>query len=320
MKRFVLALALAGGLLVPVVGSSAQDAAVVSASNMSALNEITMVPLAGVVACDWSPEGTQIAASGLDGVVTVDVLDGAAAPVPLSSQPVPATEVVYTSDGRDLVLANGDQIRVWERNPQRLRLTIPGHAPVAVSADSTLVAFTDGGLQVQVASLADGAARLAIEGHLDVVTDLGFSPTGQYLVSSSLDNLLRIWNLSNGDQMRFQRSRGRAQLALDVNRFSSVVASGTRGGIARVLNVVVMTESAYNLRPREDVVDVEFSPDGLLLALVGGNNLYLWTTNSREAPVVVSLSTPASCVAFNPEGSRLLVGAEDGLHIFAPAA
>ena len=100
--------------------------------------------------------------------------------------------------------------------------------------------------------------------------------------------------------MRFQRSRRRGggfQLALDVNPYASTVASGTLDGIVRLLNVAVTTEGQYNLRPRADVVDVAYSPDGLLLALAAGSNLFVWTMDP-SLPVVIPLAAPASCVAW----------------------
>jgi WD40 repeat protein len=158
-----------------------------------------------------------------------------------------------------------------------------------------------------------------MEGHEDRITDVGFAPTGQYLASSSLDNTLRLWDVESGEQFRFQRSRNRPQMSLDVNQYGSSVASGTTGGTARLLNVAITTEGQYRLQPRADVVDVEYTPDGLLLALAGGNSLFLWTMDTREPPVVYNLSASPSCISFNADGSELLVGAADGLHIFAVA-
>lgn len=318
MNRWCVEMAIAVLVMAPAFGAGSQ-AALISGDSLGSLAEVAYKPLDGVVSCDWSPDGRQIAAAGSNGVFTVDMTQPDAPPVVLSEQLAPALDLVYTPDGTGLVVANPNQIQVWnlERGFRELRLD--GAGPVAVSPDSTLLALTDGAQQVRVVGIDDGSAVAEMTGHEAPITDVGFAPTGQYLASSSLDNTLRLWNVETGEQMRFQRSRRRPQLSLDVNPYASSVASGTQGGTARLLNVTITTEGQYNLRPRADIVDVEYSPSGLLLAMAGGPNLYLWTMSNLEPPAVYSLSSTATCVAFNADASRLLVGTADGLHIFAPA-
>jgi WD40 repeat protein len=316
MKGWFVALAVAG----LAVGSQLQvqsEPALISNDTAGNLVSIAYKPLEGVVACDWSPDGAQLAAASTNGVFVVDLTTPDAPPVVLSEQLAPALDLVYTPDGTGLVVANPAQIQVWDLQGGFRSLRLDGAGPIAVSPDSTLLALTDGGAQVWVNRITDGAAVTVMTGHEDRITDLGFAPTGQYLASSSLDNTLRLWSIETGDQMRFQRSRRHPQLSLDVNAYASSVASGTENGIVRLLNVTVTTESQYNLRPRADVVDVEYSPDGLLLAIAGGNNLYLWTMSNREAPAVYPFDGAVSCVAFSEDGSRLLVGTADGLHILS---
>jgi WD40 repeat protein len=317
MKRWFVALAVTALVLGPNLDIRSQ-AALITRDTARNLVEVAYKPLDGLVACDWSPDGRQLAAAGANGVFVVDVTNPDAPPVVLSEQLAPALDLTYTPDGTALVVANPNQIQVWDLARGFRSLRLDGAGPVAVSPDSRLLALTDGGADVRLVSIEDGTTQTVMTGHEDRVTDIGFAPTGQYLASSSLDNTLRLWNIETGDQIRFQRSRQRPQLALDINPYASSVASGTQGGIARLLNVTITTESQYTLRPRADVVDVEYTPDGLLLALAGGNSLYLWTMNNREAPVVISLTAPVACLSFNPDASRLLVGAADGLHIFAP--
>lgn len=317
MKGFATRLALCGLVATPLSMLSAQAIVPITEATSGTLIETAYTPIDGVIACDWSPDDSEIAAANANGVYTVDLMFPDSPPVALPEQLAPVLDLVYSPDGADLVLAGPDQIQVWDRDSESRRLRLDGTGPVAVSTDSALVAYTDGGSQMFASRLEDGAQVSVMQGHEDRITDVGFAPTGQYLASSSLDNTLRLWDIATGDQFRFQRSRNRPQLALDVNRYGSSVASGTTGGVARLLNVAITTEGLYRLQPRSDVVDVEYTPDGLLLALAGGHSLYLWSMDNHEPPVVYNLSAPLSCLSFNADASELLVGTGDGLHIFS---
>lgn len=320
MKWGFLWAALVGLLaLFPNTGH-AQQAPVISANMLHRLVEREAIPLAPVAACDWSPDGRQIAVATANGVYTISQVLPGSSPALLGGIVQMATDLTYVPGSHALALADGQSMWVWDQDVNAERLRVAGSTPIAASADGALLALTDGGAVARVVRASDGRVQAEMVGHEGRITDLDFAPTGQYLASSSLDFTLRLWNSTSGAQMRFQRSRRRAQLALDVNRYSASVASGAQGGIARLLNVAVTTESIYNLRPRADIVAVEYSPDSLVLALTGGANLFLWTLTDRETAVVYPLSAPASCLAFHPDGLRLLVGTADGLHIFAPAA
>ncbi len=320
MKRCVVWAALIGLLAVFPSAGHAQHALVISANMIHRLAERESIPLAPVVACGWSPDGRQIAAATTDGVYTISQVLPGSSPALLGGVVQLATDLTYLPGSSALALADSQSMWVWDQDANAERLRMAGSAPIAASADGALLALTDGGAVARVVRVSDGRTQAEMVGHEGRITDLDFAPTGQYLASSSRDFTLRLWNASSGAQMRFQRSRRRAQLALDVNRYSASVASGAEGGIARLLNVAITTESLYNLRPRADIVAVAYSPDSLVLALVGGPNLFLWTLTDREPAVVYSLSAPANCLAFHPDGLRLLVGTADGLHIFAPAA
>ena len=42
-----------------------------------------------------------------------------------------------------------------------------------------------------------------MEGHTNVVTSVGFSPDGKFIVSGSSDNTVRVWDANNGVEVVF---------------------------------------------------------------------------------------------------------------------
>jgi WD40 repeat protein/Flp pilus assembly protein TadD len=122
---------------------------------------------------------------------------------------------------------------------------------------------------------ATGERRRTLQGHKHLVLSVAFSPDSQSLVSTSLDQTAKVWEVATGAELR------------------------TLPLYAVPLSKAVPTSAA-------------FSPDGKLLATAGGKEVSVWdvTRDRREPPVPrlmlraqEHLLTPA--VVFRPDGRQL---------------
>jgi WD40 repeat protein len=114
-----------------------------------------------------------------------------------------------------------------------------------------------------------GACQLILEGHLEMVSVVVFSPDGQLLASGSDDNTVRLWDPATGEPR------------------------GTLAGHSHSVSAVV------------------FSPDGQLLASRSDDNTArLWNIKTKE-PIRATNCGPYDSLSFNPDGSRLKVGAKE---------
>jgi WD40 repeat protein len=67
--------------------------------------------------------------------------------------------------------------------------------------DPTAAVIT--GSIIEVWDLTTGKLRYRLEGHTERVTDIAYSPDGKILVSSGLDESIRLWNPSTGEELDF---------------------------------------------------------------------------------------------------------------------
>ncbi len=110
----------------------------------------------------FSPDGSQLAVNGLDGVICVwDVLTGRRLAT-LDGQSGMVWQLAYHPNGKILAAASDDgKVRLWDIEAGR-----------------------------EVRSLA---------GHIKRVTSLAFSPDGSQIASGGQDGTLRLWNTDNGE-------------------------------------------------------------------------------------------------------------------------
>jgi WD40 repeat protein len=151
-------------------------------------------------------------------------------------------------------------------------------------------------------------ARL-LQGHTDAITQVAFSPDSKRLVSSSLDQMVKVWDVAEGKAaLTFHDETAvlSASFSPDGQRVVSACADHT---------VKLWAPLGANLRVwrrRGWINNVEFSPDGRRVAgfCRGGNvgsRIVTWDTLSGK-------ETPLGAASFNgrvtwsPDGSRLACG------------
>ncbi|MBM0741462.1 WD40 repeat domain-containing protein [Phormidium sp. CLA17] len=159
---------------------------------------------------------------------------------------------------------------------------------LASQAITALTATTDGqlfanskGKTIQIWSMPPIRLTTTLTGHTDWITDLAFSPDKTLLASSSLDQTIKLWNVTNGTLLTSLKSGRVTSLAFSPD--GTRLASGSRlrhwadgatspDGI-QVWDVATQ-QLVYTLDARL-VNDLAFSPDGRSLA-AGAQKTTLW--------------------------------------------
>jgi formylglycine-generating enzyme required for sulfatase activity len=113
--------------------------------------------------------------------------------------------VAVTPDGRRVVLASRDQLRLRDLESGQLLRTFEGHTglvnAVAVTPDGrrAVSGSSDGTLRIW--DLGTGQTLRTLKGHTSSVNAVAVTPDGRRAVSSSNDGTLRLWDLESGKEI-----------------------------------------------------------------------------------------------------------------------
>lgn len=175
-------------------------------------------------------------------------------------------------------------------------------------------------------------------GHLAFVKDIAFSPDGELLLSASDDKTIRVWDWRSGVTLRIIRgeigagNEGRI-FALDVSPDGRTVAAGgwfgsgsgdAAYGDVRLFDIATGRMATVLKGHEYPVYDLDFSPDGSLLA-AGGQDGYVHVWRRDEAAgndwtpyeVLDAEARRVEKVAFALGGKRLAAAtADNGLRLF----
>ena len=162
---------------------------------------------------------------------------------------------------------------------------------------------------------SDGS-RLGLSGffgHQGEVTSVAFSPDGRTALSGSDDNMLKLWDVSTGKEIR---SFVANQYGVHSVAFSPDGRTGMSGGYdppLKLWDVSTGKEIRSFVGHQYGVYSVAFSPDGRT-ALSGGYDkmLKLWDVSTgREIRGFVGHQGQICSVAFSPDGRMALSGSRD---------
>jgi WD40 repeat protein/uncharacterized caspase-like protein len=152
------------------------------------------------------------------------------------------------------------------------------------------------------------------------------SPDGRYLVSGGLvDGTVKIWDVVSGECLRSMVAHAEKINAVAFSPDGNLIITGSddmtakiwrlaSGELVRTIRVEPFASIEYTARLMGEVVDVEVSPDGDLLALGidGWVPRIFDMATGQELHTLVGHENSNTSIAFHPGGQMVATGSMDG--------
>ncbi|MFW6295667.1 MAG: eIF2A-related protein, partial [Halothece sp.] len=162
-------------------------------------------------------------------------------------------------------------------------------------------------------SVKKNKERNRLEGHLDSVTAVAFSPNETLIASASEDNTIKLWN-QKGKEIRTLSGHQDTVTDVAFSPDGKILASASLDNTIKLWNLE--GKELNTLKGHSSfVTSLSFSPNGKTLISGSANNtIKVWDLNSNELQSFSS-SNPNSIItsiAISPNGSKILSGNTDG--------
>lgn len=267
----------------------------------------------------FSPDGTKLFSSGLDGAIRIwNTAD--AKPLGRIDAPAAVNAITLSKDAAQIVSGGGDNfIRVWNTptaEPRQLAAAAAPYTTMTVSADGKTIALgqTDG--VIIVLEAATGKTLQTLKGHTAAVRSLSFSADAKRLASACDDKTARIWDVTAGTTTTVLE-RGDAALAavaLRPDATQAVTAAADNSLTQWTLNLPASRK--FEGDDGAPVKVAAASRDGKLLATAGvsGGKPAIFIRDVATGKVTKTIpahDAAITALAFSLDNTKIASGSED---------
>ncbi len=165
-----------------------------------------------ITSLEFSPDGSEIAASGYHEINLWKTADGTLARR-LRGLPERIYDVAYSPDGRLMATAAGDpgqfgSVKLWLADPagggksvRDLLETSDCVFAVSFSPDGKLIAAAGADRALRVWEVESGKLVATIEDHADWILDVAFSPDGTRIATASRDKTCKVFDFAKKESL-----------------------------------------------------------------------------------------------------------------------
>ncbi|BAY24597.1 WD-repeat protein [Calothrix sp. NIES-2100] len=167
----------------------------------------------------------------------------------------------------------------------------------------------------QTASLTSPSGCLVrtLAGHSHSVNAVALTPDGNYVISGSADNTLKVWNWQTGEELRTLEGHSSSVNAVTLTPDGNYVISGSDDSTLKVWNWQTGEELRTLAGHSHSVNAVALTPDGnYVISSSDDNTLKVWNWQTgEELRTLAGHSHSVNAVALTPDGNYVISSSDD---------
>ena len=251
-------------------------------------------------------------------------------------------KVIFAPNNQYIAASNKDhEIKIFQLSDGHLVRTLFGDQDysqnkkqkydfldIKFSPNGQFIAAASTDRTIKIWSRSSGELLHILEGHEDWVYAISFSPDGKYIVSGGggSDKSLRFWETSTGELIKIIKD---ADSSVHSIRFSSdgkLIASAGSEQVLKIwdFNSILSSNNDVLLNHQDillkvikghksEINDLDFSPDGNLIALAGNNQVVtLWKLNKVLQKSINTSNYSILKLVFSSDGKKFASSGADG--------
>ena len=243
----------------------------------------------------------------------------------------PVNSVAFSPDGALIAGAMSDNsVGVWRIINGEELYRLAGHEMIATdvefSPDGALLASSSADSSVKLWDVATGDLLRTLQAHIDYVIKLSFSRDGTRLVSSSASigvperdrtwdhNTVQVWDLASGENIltirpeliRYIRD---VEFSPDGLTIAATTWTPAQGGTVRIYDAETGAELSRLFAHRTTISNIEFSPDGSMLATASADGtVKIWDIATGVLVTsYVDFPEQVQDIEYAPDGEYMLI-------------